>query len=147
MAVIKPIFLPALQGQFGNWFYYSAIMSLSEVRERIGFARELHKNKHLGELIQRQLQDTGSGKKNRANNIAQYLENNESRFFNAIVVGIYGGEPIWHPFDVNARAEFDRADIGYLVKQERVGFLELRGTERLFASRWAASCRWYKTGT
>ncbi len=130
-----PILLPALQGQFGDWVYYSAIMPLSEVNDRIGFARELHRNERLGELIQRQLQDSGSGKRNRANAIAQYLRANEGRFFNAIVVGIYGGEPVWHPFDIDisARPEFDRANIDHLVEQERVGFLELKGTERLFA--------------
>ena len=131
--MMGPILLPALQGQFGDWIYYSAIMPLSEVKERIGFARELHRNERLGELIQRQLQDSGSGKRNRASAIAQYLRMNDGRFFNAIVVGIYGGEPVWHPFDIKARPEFDQANIDYLAEQERVGFLELRGTERLFA--------------
>ena len=133
MVVIEPILLPALQGHFGNWVYYSAIMPLSEVKERIGFASELHRNKRLGDLIQRQLQDSGSGRRNRANEIALYLQANDGRFLNAIVVGIYGGEPVWHPFDIKARPEFDTADIDYLAEQERVGFLELRGTERLFA--------------
>ena len=133
MALIKPILLPALRGQFGDWVYYSAIMPLSEVKERIGFARELHRNERLGELIQRQLQDTGSGRRNRARDIANYLRDNESRFFNAIVVGIYGGEPVWHPFDIQPKPNFSQANIDYLTEQERVGFLELRGSERLFA--------------
>ena len=133
MVMMDPIFLPALQGKFGDWIYYSAIMPLSEVKERIGFAQELHRNKGLGKLIQRQLQDSGSGKRNRASAIAQYLRANDGRFFNAIVVGIYGGAPVWHPFDIKARPEFDQANIDYLAEQERVGFLELRGTERLFA--------------
>ena len=131
--MIEPILLPALQGKFGDWIYYAAIMPLSEVKERIGFAQELHKNARLGDLIQRQLQDSGYGNQNRANDIAQYLKCNNGRFFNAIVVGIYGGEPVWHPFDIKARPEFDRANIDYLAEQERVGFLELRGSERLFA--------------
>ncbi len=133
MAIMEPIFLPALQGSFGDWVYYAAIVPLSEVEKRIGFAHELHRNKRLGELIQRQLQDTGSGKRNRASEIANYLRANKNRFFNAIVVGIYGGEPVWHPFDIQARPEFDRANVDYLAEQERVGFLELQGTERLFA--------------
>ena len=131
--MMGPILLPALQGQFGDWIYYSAIMPLSEVKDRIGFARELHRNERLGELIQRQLQDSGSGRRNRASAIARYLRANDGRFFNAIVVGIYGGEPVWHPFNISARPEFDRANVDYLAEQERVGFLELRGTERLFA--------------
>ena len=133
MAMNEPIFLPALQGKFGDWVYYTGIMPLSEVKRRIGFARELHQNKRLGELIQRQLQDSGSGKRNRASAIADYLQSNNGRFFNAIVVGIYGGEPVWHPFDIQTRPEFDRENIEYLAEQERIGFLELRGTERMFA--------------
>ena len=128
-----PILLPALQGQFGDWVYYAAIMPMSEVRDRVDFAHVLHQNKNLGELIQRQLQDAGSGKRNRQDAIANYLKGNESRFFNAIVVGIYGGEPVWHPFGITARPEFNMESIGYLAEQERVGFLELTGTERLFA--------------
>ena len=133
MAMTPPILLPALQGQFGDWVYYAAIMPLSEVRERIGFAHLLHRNRNLGELIQRQLQDSGTGKRNRQDAIATYLKENDSRFFNGIVVGIYGGEPVWHPFGITARPEFDMENIGYLAEQERVGFLELTGTERLFA--------------
>ena len=128
-----PILLPALQGQFGDWVYYAAIMPLSEVKDRIGFAHLLHRNRNLGELIQRQLQDSGSGKRNRQDAIANYLRETDSRFFNAIVVGIYGGEPVWHPFGIKARPDFNMENIGYLAEQERVGFLELTGTERLFA--------------
>ena len=133
MAMTGPILLPALQGQFGDWVYYAAIMPLSEVKGRIGFAHLLHRNKNLGELIQRQLQDSGSGKRNRQDAIANYLKETDSRFFNAIVVGIYGGEPVWHPFGITARPDFNMENIENLAEQERVGFLELTGTERLFA--------------
>ena len=128
-----PILLPALQGQFGNWIYYAAIMPLSEVSERVDFAHQLHKNKNLGQLIQRQLRDSGSGKQNRQNAISEYLRHNDSRFLNAIVVGVYGGEPLWHPFGISPRSGFDMEKFGHLAEQERVGFLEFTGTERLFA--------------
>ena len=133
MALAGPIFLPALRGKFGDWVYFSAIMPLSEVKARVRFAHELHRNERLGELIQRHLQDSGSGKSSRAGEIASYLQKNENRFFNAIVVGIYGGEPVWHPFDIRARTEFDRANIADLAEQDRIGLLELNGTEQLFA--------------
>lgn len=126
------VFLPALQGYFGEWTYYAAIMPLREISDRIHFAREIHPNERLSELIQRRLQDEANSGKNRVGEIAEYIQQNPHRFFNAIVVGIYGGEPTWHPFDVTARSE--TLDIGEgLLEQERVGFLELKGTERLFA--------------
>ncbi|MDE0472205.1 MAG: DGQHR domain-containing protein [Ekhidna sp.] len=133
MAINKPILLPAIQGDFGNWVYYSAIMSLSEVNKRISFARELHKNNRLGELIQRQLQDSGTGRFNRANKIAQYLITNEERFFNSIVVGIYGGQPKWHPFKIQPHSDFETAKLEFIADEDRVGFLELQGTEQMFA--------------
>lgn len=133
MAINKPILLPALQANFGDWVYYSVIMPLSEVKERIGFAREIHSNERLGELIQRQLQDYGSRGFNRANQIAQYLTTNDARFFNSIVVGIYGGNPLWHPFMVEPHTNFSKEKLDYLEAKDRVGFLELQGDEQMFA--------------
>ena len=133
MAIGLQILLPALRGNFGDWVYYSAIMPLSEVTKRIGFAHEIHNNERLGELIQRQLQDSGTGRFNRAKNIAQYLNTNNERFFNSIVVGVYGGEPKWHPFNIQPRSDFDLEKIDFLSESERVGFLELKGTEKMFA--------------
>ena len=128
-----PILLPALQGRFGEWTYYAAIMPVAEVEERVRYARELHSNERLSDRIQRELQDTGPGRRNRAVAIAAYLRDNERRFFNSIVVGIYGGEPAWHPFDVLAES-FGGGDAErQLCQQDRVGFLELTGTEHLFA--------------
>ena len=127
-----PIRLPALQGQFGEWTYYSAVMPLSEVRDRVGFAQEIHRNERLKERIQRQLMDS-NGPRNRAEEIANYLQENERRFFNAIVVGVYGGDPVWHPFEIEADDEdYDLEDDDHAA-QDRIGFLELDGTEGLFA--------------
>ena len=128
-----PILLPALQGHFGEWTYYAAIMPVAEVEERVRYARELHSNERLSDRIQRELQDAGPGRRNRAVAIAAYLRDNERRFFNSIVVGIYGGEPIWHPFDVVAGSLRDGGTELQLCQEERVGFLKLTGTEHLFA--------------
>ncbi len=133
MAMNNPILLPALQANFGNWEYYSVTMSLSEVKKRISFAREIHKNNRLSELIQRQLQDCNSGKFNRTIQIAEYLNSNEARFFNSIVVGIYGGNPLWHPFKVEPYADFSAAKLKFLEAKDRIGFLELQGDEQMFA--------------
>lgn len=128
-----PILLPALQGRFGEWTYYAAIMPVAEVEERVRYARELHSNDRLSDRIQRELQDTGPGRRNRAVAIAAYLRDNERRFFSSIVVGIYGGEPVWHPFDVVAESLGEEAADLQLCQEDRVGFLKLTGTEHLFA--------------
>ena len=127
------ILLPALQGRFGAWTYYAAIMRVSEVEKRVQFARELHPNESLSNRIQRELQDSGPGGRNRAVAIANYLRDNDRRFFNSIVVGTYGGEPVWHPFKVVPRSVRDETIDIQRSEEDRVGFLELAGTERLFA--------------
>jgi len=111
----------------GDWIYYVATMSMAEIGDRIAFAREIHANEALNELIQRRLND------NRAKKIAEYLLREEQRFFNALVVGVYGGEPCWHDFaDISAEQPSDDLDIPPNAKN-RFGFLSFTGEERLFA--------------
>jgi DNA sulfur modification protein DndB len=128
MAMSKKILLPALQGQFGDWLYYTALMSLDDVKERVSYANEIHKNKNLSESIQRRLDDVKRGKE-----ISDFLIKNKDRFFNSLVVGVHGGDPQWHPLRVKAlNKAHDLADIPK-DEQEAIGYLELTGIEKLFA--------------
>lgn len=77
--------LPALRGVMGDWVYYSCLMSMDDVSDRISYANEIHSNKHLSDMIQRQLT------RGRSEQIARYLENQKERFFNSLVVATYGG--------------------------------------------------------
>lgn len=122
------LYLPALQGRFGNWTYYTALISLSDLSERVGYARELQENPNLNEEIQRVLND-----KVRTQEISDYLIENEERFFSSLVVGVYQGDPQWYPFAVSARSV--EHQLGPVVEdnQELIGYLELRGDEKLFA--------------
>jgi DNA sulfur modification protein DndB len=122
------IILPALRGVMGNWIYYSSLMSLKELNERVHFAREVHKSEQLSNMIQRQLQ------LNRGGQIANYLKNQEERFFNSLVVATYGGRPNWHAVDTVQQKstghelnDLDEATVS------SVGFLTLHGDEKLFA--------------
>lgn len=129
----RTLYLPALQGEFGDWLYYVVLMKLSDISDRVGYAKEIHNNRKLGELIQRQLEDATSRRGNRVAEISEYIRYNKDRFFNSLLVGVYGGEPQWHPFQVEPKDyKFDAAAM-YEAKREGVGFLELTGTERLFA--------------
>ena len=124
----SPLYLPAIQGQFGSWTYYAALMRLSDLQERVRYAREIHDNPKLSAMIQRSLDD-----KTRAQDISDYLVKTEDRFFNSLVVGVYGGHPQWHPFDVDVRNHAHRlADIDS-TDREALGYLEFNGKESLFA--------------
>lgn len=123
----KPTLLPALRGHFGDWVYYASLMPVKELGARVQYAAEIHESKALSDLIQRVLDE---GK--RSIQIAKYLSTTE-RFFNSLVLAVYGGSPKWLEIG-NLRAK----DEGVLelipeTAGDSVGFLELSGTEKIFA--------------
>jgi DNA sulfur modification protein DndB len=129
MAVVpKPLFVPALQGSFGSWTYYSALVRIDDVVERVGYATPLQANSRLAEQIQRRLDD-----RNRAKEIAEYLLYNQERFFNALVVGVLGGQPKWYPFSLSSHV--NEHELGEVTErdQDLVGYLQFTGTQTLFA--------------
>jgi len=117
---------PALRAGMGDWVYYVTTMRLAEVADKIDYAHEIHSNQALNELIQRRL-DERRGKK-----IASYLLREDQRFFNAMVVGVYGGDPSWYDF-----AEIVPERPGELSlptdAKDSFGFLSFTGKEKLFA--------------
>lgn len=127
---MNKIFLPALRGRLGDWAYYSCVITFKDLVERVKTADEIHKSKKLSEYIQRQL------KIGRSKEISEYITSNESRFFNSIVVAVYGGSPEWFQLD-NIRSVLDTdEDIKDSISENTlstIGFLSLSGQESLFA--------------
>ena len=124
----KEIALPALRGVMGDWVYYSCLMDLGEVSSRVHYAEEVHSNKALSDMIQRQLN------KGRSVQIAEYLKQQPERFFNSLVVATYGGQPNWHALS-DVRSKTNKDELKNLREDTiaSVGFLTLRGDESLFA--------------
>jgi len=108
----------------GRNIYYVTLMSLQEVSARIRVGEEIHQSKGLSDMVQRAL------KAGRDEEIADYLRTVEERFFNAMVVGVYGGQPDWKPF-VRDHNSVDVSSLP-LDTVNAFGFLELRGDEKLF---------------
>ena len=122
------IVLPALRGIMGSRAYYSCLVSLRELAARVHYAKEIHANESLSDMIQRALEDK------RSKQIAAYLQDNPDRFFNSLVVAVYDGEPNWHPLsDVKSRFGVQATVALREETIESVGFLTLRGDEKLFA--------------
>ena len=112
----------------GNRAYYSCLMSLRELATRVNYAKEIHANESLSDMIQRALEDR------RSKEIAAYLQDNSDRFFNSLVVAVYDGEPNWLPLsDVKSRYGAETIPELSEATIESVGFLTLRGDEKLFA--------------
>ena len=125
----QPLTLPALRGIMGDWVYYACLMDLPTVAARVNYAKEIHQSTQLSDMIQRSLKTA------RAREIADYLSSQTERFFNALVVATYGGEPNWHALSSVSRSQGDPDDLADLGDSTlaSVGFLTLRGDEALFA--------------
>jgi DNA sulfur modification protein DndB len=122
---MEPLQLPTMRGVMGDWVYYVTLLPFREVSNRIKKTTEVHSSKLLRDLIQRALTP-------RSKKIAVYLRSQPQRFFNAIVVGVYEGEPQWHQLSVRQSKLFDPVSLDDRVA-ESIGILTLRGDEKLFA--------------
>lgn len=120
-------YLPALRGRFGDWAYYCTLMTLRQIAARVDYAKDIHKNRTLSEMIQRELT------LGRAGEIANYIHANQDRFFNSLVVAVYGGKPQWHPFDVKPTAADISVDDLDETARDSVGYLSLTDEDRVFA--------------
>lgn len=119
---------PALRCSMGETIYYTTFLTFRDVAEWIKATDEIHQSKQLSEWIQRQLI------RGHADRIAEYLLNQDERFFNAIVIGIYGGRPSWAPLDVSAQPGEDCiSDHHREFLEASIGLLRLSGDEKLFA--------------
>ena len=119
------LFIPALRARMGQWWYYTSVMRMSDIVERVRIVGEIHRAKSLQELLQRQLTDRASG-------IAEYLTAQEQRFFNSLVIGTYGGDPKWYEVSITKAPFSLQQELPFHLKGI-LGFLILDGTETLFA--------------
>ena len=100
-------------------------MNIKEIARRISLAEDIHQNKNLGELIQRQVT-------RRSKEIAAYLRTQPQRFFNALIIGVYGGSPRWYELAIEESRLFDPDELP-VNAQAALGILKLDGKEKLFA--------------
>lgn len=120
---LSRLFLPALRAKMGDWIYYIAFINMKEIASRVSVVDDIHTSASLKDLLQRMLT-------NNSKRIAEYLLGQEQRFFNAVVIGSYGGSPNWHDLSVRGRDGIDDVPDH---PEGSIGFLELSGDETLFA--------------
>ena len=118
-------FIPALRAHMGDWVYYVTFLRMDQIADRIHLAQEIHSSEVLKDMIQRQIT-------NRSAQISEYLLSQPQRFFNALIVGVYGGAPEWYELAIGKNPQFD-ADALPKALDGVLGFLRLNGTEILFA--------------
>lgn len=117
---------PSLRAHMGDWHYYTTLMTFSDVARWVTRTDQFYDNARLRDWIQRKLQTE------RIAQIAGYIQRQPQHFFNAIVVGIYDGEPEWFPLSVN---DSPVAGTPQLAEGSRgsLGLLRLSGAEKVFA--------------
>src|SRR5690606_21795033 len=89
-------------------------------------AKDIREAKALDELLQRDLKD-------RKKAIANYLQRNESRFFNSIIVGVFDGVPEWAEFSISKTTQLNGYRIDSDSFKDSVGIMVFNGNEQMFA--------------
>ena len=117
---------PTIRAQMGDWYYYMTTLPFYEVARRVLPATEFFHPPSMNEWIQREVMPR------RKKEIATYLMNEEQRFFNGIVLGLYLGEPKWYEIEVAQNNLFGTPGLDPRFRQA-LGILELTGEERLYA--------------
>ncbi len=132
----KKLILPCLRGKIGDWRYYVTLLKFSDVADRVSMVPEIHNSEGLSDLIQREVSNRTSG-------IVEYLKTQNQRFFNSLILGVYGGHPKWHELSVEATLQegiltessetvtLSEAEIDHLGSS--LGVLILDGNEKIFA--------------
>ena len=106
--------LPVIKGKIGNWTYYSGLMSFKQISDNVTTSiGELYQAQCLGELLQRDLTEN-------CVEIKDYILQDNERFFNAIILAIYDGDPQWLEIEFEDQAN------------NNVGFLQFTGKEVIF---------------
>lgn len=126
MKANKPANFPCLRCRMGEWWYYTTSMTFREIAQWIQPVNEVHLRADLSTWIQRELAP------DRLEKIANYLVSQREHFFNAIVAGVYEGEPDWFPIDVHKNSAMPGLDPKESA-QDVFGFLHLNGDEKIFA--------------
>ena len=122
---LEPQVLPSLRCSMGDWQYFVTSMAMKDVAAWIKRTDQIHHSEQLRDWIQRELTD-------RSNDIVQYLLTQEQRFFNAIIVGVYGGDPEWYPVEVGESPVLGPPSLDERSRSS-IGLLQLSGKEKLFA--------------
>lgn len=119
-------YFPALRATMGDWWFYVATMTFQDVADRVKRVDEIHETSSLKTWIQREMNPK------RQQQIADYLLTQPQRFFNAVVLGIYGGAPDWFPVTVTAGRVHADVELDERVSTA-FGLIKLSGEEELFA--------------
>ena len=126
MVTQSPCLIPALRARMGDWWFYVTTMTFKDIVERVKRVKEIHETSSLKTWIQREL------KESRTREIAEYLNSQPQRFFNAIVLGLFDGAPDWYPISVSTGHVQTDTELEDRTASA-FGLIKLNGHEQIFA--------------
>lgn len=113
---MNAINIPAIRGILGDIVYYTASFTFKQIAERVKKVDgELHTSTSLKDQLQRSLTKNYES-------ITNYILSQKEHFFNALVLAVYDGEPVWNEIEVGFKCE----------DYYNMGFLMLNGEEKIF---------------
>lgn len=113
-------YLEAIEASMGDWTYYISKMKFAEVANRVKLAGDIHVAPELDDVIQRKISD-------RVVEMKEFLIKNPQRFYGALVVAVYGGDPKFHPVKIDEGNEIIDA------VNNSFGLLSMDGSQLYFA--------------
>ena len=117
--------IPAIRSKIGIWFYYVSTLSFNEVANFVSpIDDELHKSTLLSGMIQRSITDNFK-------NIANYIETQEERFFNSLILAVYDGQPTWNEIRTEDEKGEDNYNLGIISLTESVKIFPVDGQHRV----------------
>ena len=125
MKNLTDLTIPALRAHMGDWVYYISFLRMNQIADQIHLAQKIHESNELRDMIQRRITD-------RSKEISDYLLNQPQRFFNALIVGVYGGSPKWYELSIDTNLHFDAGSFPRDL-EGTLGVLRLDGTQTFFA--------------
>lgn len=116
--------LPVIRGHIGDWRYYTGVMKFKDVADIVTPSVDEFCNPScLNDLLQRQLTENYKS-------IAKYLIKEEQRFFNAIVLAIYDGDPKWLEIEFGEDYE-EYNNVGFLSFNDDIRVFPVDGQHRV----------------
>ena len=116
--------VPVIRGRIGRWRYYAGVLTFKQISDRVSPSiNDLYPSKSLSTLLQRELTDNFKS-------IKEYIEQDQERFFNALILALYNGDPQW--LEVEFGGEFDEVyNVGFLDLPEDVIIFPVDGQHRV----------------
>ena len=117
--------VPVIKGTMGGRDYYIGKMTFQELAAKVQFFNDLDKSPDLDALLQRQLS-------NRAAAMTEYLLRQPERFYGAIIVAAWGGQPQYMRVKMEDHPLLDDDfEFGLLKFDGRQEYFALDGQHRL----------------